>query len=119
MPDPAMRDLLDLLGDRWVASILAALDTEDLRYFELERRIPAASRRMISRTLRSLERDGLIERTVQHRPIQVTYALSDLGRSLQGQLRPLNRWAQRHHADILAARAADRAEHAAAESKAS
>lgn len=59
---------------------------------------------MIPRTLRSLERDGLVERTVRSRPLQVSYALTDVGQSLEKQLRTLDRWAQANYASILAAR---------------
>jgi len=73
-----------------------------------EQKLPAASRRMITRTLRSLERDGLAVRTVQPRPIQVSHALTDVGQSLGNQVRSLNRWAQANHAAILDARGTHR-----------
>ncbi|MEU1714157.1 winged helix-turn-helix transcriptional regulator [Nocardiopsis dassonvillei] len=98
------RQLLDRLSDKWVVLILCALGGDSpggdgepgsLRYSELSRLIAGVSQKMLTQTLRSLERDGLITRTVTPTvPVTVDYALTDLGLSLHQTTRQLRTWAQ-------------------------
>ncbi|KFI28702.1 transcriptional regulator [Haematobacter massiliensis] len=102
-----VRDVLDRLGDRWSTLILQQLAKGPLRFSELLRAIDDVSKRMLSRTLRALEEDGLITRTVYPlKPPAVEYALTPLGQSFLPHIEGLVRWAGEHHAAIRAARAA-------------
>ncbi len=113
------RKLLDRLSDKWVALILAALGSDSthqpgtdcageprsMRYSELLRLLAGVSQKMLTQTLRSLERDGLITRTVTPTvPVTVTYELTDLGLSLRELMRGLKTWAEMHMDDVLANR---------------
>ncbi|KUP97716.1 winged helix-turn-helix transcriptional regulator [Thermobifida cellulosilytica] len=111
------RMLLDRLANKWVVLVLCALggDAEKapdvpaaptaLRYSELARLLSGVSQKMLTQTLRSLERDGLLTRTVVPTvPVTVTYELTDLGLSLLGVVRRLREWAQSHMDDVLAHR---------------
>ena len=113
------RQLLDRLSNKWVVLILAALGTDGtmppdgecevadrpLRYSELSRQLAGVSQMMLTQTLRSLERDGLVSRTVSPTgPVTVTYELTDLGRSLYATVRDLKAWAQNHMDDVIANR---------------
>lgn len=99
------RQLLDTITDKWVALVLAALagDTSrPLRYSELSRRLAGVSQKMLTQTLRSLERDGLITRTVTPIvPVTVTYELTQLGRSLQDVMVAIKVWAEEHMDEVL------------------
>jgi DNA-binding HxlR family transcriptional regulator len=113
------RQLLDRISDKWVALILAALGSDcqgdpgtgrfgkprSMRYSELSRRLAGVSQKMLTQTLRSLERDGLITRTVTPTvPVTVTYELTDLGLSLQGVMAGIKGWAETHMDEVLANR---------------
>ena len=103
------RQLLDRISDKWVALILAALGGDEsphsMRYSELSRRLAGVSQKMLTQTLRSLERDGLVTRTVTPTvPVTVTYAVTDLGMSLQRVMLGLKGWAEAHMAEVLAHR---------------
>jgi DNA-binding HxlR family transcriptional regulator len=113
------RQLLDRISDKWVALILAALGSggpchagstdgpRAMRYSELSRQLAGVSEKMLTQTLRSLERDGLVTRTVTPTvPVTVTYELTELGRSLQQVMRGIKEWAETHMDDILANREA-------------
>lgn len=90
------RPVLDRLGDRWSVAILTMLADEPLRYTELHLRIPGISQKMLTQTLRCLETDGLLERTIFATiPPRVDYRLTESGRSLLGALEPLELWAHR------------------------
>lgn len=109
------RQLLDRIADKWVILVLCALagegsDASDrpssLRYSELSRAIAGVSQKMLTQTLRSLERDGFISRTVTPTvPVTVDYALTDLGSSLYRTTRELRAWAQDHMDTVHANRA--------------
>jgi DNA-binding HxlR family transcriptional regulator len=96
------RKLLDRLADKWVVLVLCALAGGDvgptpMRYSELARRIAGVSQKMLTQTLRSLERDGLLDRTVTPTvPVTVTYELTPLGLSLTEVTAALRTWAQDH-----------------------
>ena len=108
------RKLLDRISDKWVALILAALgsgpecagEPRPMRYSELSRLLAGVSQKMLTQTLRSLERDGLISRTVAPTvPVTVSYELTELGLSLHQMMRGLKTWAETHMDDVLANRA--------------
>lgn len=88
-----LRDCLDRIGDRWTVIVLALLRDERRRFGELLRLTPGISRRMLTETLRRLERDGLATRTVHATvPPKVEYELTAQGRSLAGVLTNLLHW---------------------------
>jgi DNA-binding HxlR family transcriptional regulator len=100
------RQLLDRVSDKWVALILAALSDGPMRYSALSRRLAGVSQKMLTQTLRSLERDGLLTRTVTPTvPVTVTYEITDLGQSLQQVMWLLKTWAEAHMDEVLANRA--------------
>ncbi|MBE1532170.1 winged helix-turn-helix transcriptional regulator [Actinomadura algeriensis] len=113
--DCPARVVLDHVTGRWGVLVLTALHGGDLRFFELRDRIEGISEKMLSQTLRTLVRDGLVLRTVEPTvPPRVTYALTDLGRGIGEPLRALTGWIRTHAAEIAAARDAhDRADAAA------
>ena len=105
--DCASRQVLDRIGDAWSVLIVGALKDGSLRYTELAHRIPGVSPKMLTQTLRNLERDGLVTRTVHPVvPPRVDYALTTLGRSLLGLVDALQQWAETHIGDVVEARAA-------------
>jgi DNA-binding HxlR family transcriptional regulator len=112
------RQLLARISDKWVALVLAALGSDgpnpgqhcvgeprSMRYSELSRRLAGVSQKMLTQTLRSLERDGLLTRTVTPTvPVTVTYELTDLGLSLQEVMLGIKTWAETHMDEVLANR---------------
>jgi DNA-binding HxlR family transcriptional regulator len=113
------RRLLDRISDKWVTLILAALgngspqepgtdcvgEPRAMRYSELGRLLAGVSQKMLTQTLRSLERDGLLTRTVTPTvPVTVSYELTDLGLSLYEMMRGLKSWAETHMDDVFANR---------------
>jgi len=110
------RQLLHRISDKWVALILAALGSDgpqqtgadcvgeprSMRYSQLSRRLAGVSQKMLTQTLRSLERDGLITRTVTPTvPVTVTYELTDLGVSLQQVMCGVKKWAEANMGEVL------------------
>ena len=86
--------LLSRIGDKWTVLVVSTLADGSRRFNELRREIPSVSQRMLTLTLRNLERDGLVSRTVTPTiPPRVDYELTDLGRSLQGPIVALSQWA--------------------------
>lgn len=101
------RQVLDRIGDKWVSLVLNRLADGPHRYSDLSREIAGVSQKMLTQTLRNLERDGLISRAVTHSvPARVDYALTDLGESLIPVVRAAKAWAETHIEQIHAARAA-------------
>ncbi|TWH78560.1 winged helix-turn-helix transcriptional regulator [Novosphingobium taihuense] len=101
------RQLLDRIADKWSALILLLLSHEDLRFNALKRRIEGVSQKMLSQTLRSLERDGLVSRSVEPTvPVTVTYAITPLGRGLVGALSGMIEWAETCMIEVSAAQRA-------------
>lgn len=101
-----VRQVLDRIGDRWSLLLLLTLWRAPARFNALGRLIPDISRRMLAETLKSLERDGLVWRSVEPTmPPAVTYGLTDRGQSLIVALRPLVDWAKAEAPAILADRA--------------
>ncbi|QHG85871.1 helix-turn-helix transcriptional regulator [Xanthomonas cucurbitae] len=109
-----VRDVLDQIGDKWTLLILLTLVPGPSRFSVIQRAVPDISKRMLTQTLRNLERNGMITRKVYAtKPPSVEYALSELGIALLGPVSQLLNWAGEHHADICAARERfDRAQHA-------
>jgi DNA-binding HxlR family transcriptional regulator len=102
----AIRDVLDRLGDKWSLLVVELLGAGTQRFTELRRDVDGISQRMLTLTLRRLERDGLVCRTVYPVvPPRVDYELTPLGRSLLDAIGPLVTWARRHREDIAVARA--------------
>lgn len=100
----AVAPVLARVGDKWSVQIVRALGPGPRRFSALKRDVDGISQRMLSLTLRGLERDGLVTRTVfPSVPARVDYALTDLGRSLWTPIEALGAWAQRHHAEIESA----------------
>lgn len=100
-----IRDVLDRLGDKWTTLILIALAARPRRFSELQRATPDISKRMLTQTLRELERDGLITRHVfPTKPPSVAYRMTPLGASLLTPVAALVGWAEESHAAIRAAR---------------
>jgi DNA-binding HxlR family transcriptional regulator len=113
------RQLLDRISDKWVVLILCALGGDAavvpgsvaapraMRYSELSRLLAGVSQKMLTQTLKSLERDGLLTRTVTPTvPVTVRYELTALGRSLHEMTRGVRSWAQSHMDEVLANRSA-------------
>lgn len=115
------RQLLDRISNKWVVLVLCALgdDSDDgvgggeglgprtMRYSQLARQLAGVSQKMLTQTLRALEADGLLTRTVTPTvPVTVEYALTRLGRSLHHLTRDLRLWAQSHMDEVLAHRTA-------------
>jgi DNA-binding HxlR family transcriptional regulator len=106
------RQLLDRISDKWVTLVLAALGGHGptnpptpRRYSELSRQLAGVSQKMLTQTLRSLERDGLLTRTVTPTvPVTVTYELTELGLSLHQLMHSLKGWAETHMDQVLANR---------------
>ncbi|MGS2807113.1 winged helix-turn-helix transcriptional regulator [Nocardia sp. MW-W600-9] len=101
------RQLLDRIGDKWVSLAINALAEGPLRYSEINQRLAGVSQKMLTQTLRNLERDGLLARTVLPEvPVRVEYRLTPLGEELQPVLRTVKSWAEQHMDQVLVARAA-------------
>lgn len=102
---PVVRDLLTRVGDKWSILIVTALGDGSLRFSELKRNVGGISQRMLTRTLRNLERDGLVRRTVYPTvPPSVDYELTLLGMTLLGKVIELADWAIEHSESIASSR---------------
>jgi DNA-binding HxlR family transcriptional regulator len=100
-----IRDVLSRVGDKWSLLVIGTLDGGPLRFTELQRRVDGISHRMLTQTLRSLERDGLVTRTSYPEiPPRVEYATTALGRSLAEPALHLVTWAADNHEEIASAR---------------
>lgn len=100
-----VREVLDRVAGKWSILIIVAAALGPVRFTELERSIEGISRRMLTLTLRNLERDGLLTRTVYPTvPPKVEYELTPIARELHESLLALTAWAERHRATITAAR---------------
>ena len=101
----AVNDILARVGDKWSVRVVMALEGGSRRFNQLRRDIPAISQRMLTRTLRLLERDGLVSRTVTPSvPPRVDYALTPLGKSLCDPVARLGNWAIANIGKVEAAR---------------
>jgi DNA-binding HxlR family transcriptional regulator len=102
-----LRQILDQICNKWTLLIVATLDQRTLRFTDLHQQVTGISQRMLTLTLRNLERDGLVVRTVHAEgPPRVEYALTPTGRSLLGPALALAGWAIEHVPHIEASRVA-------------
>ncbi|WP_229068406.1 helix-turn-helix domain-containing protein [Actinoplanes sp. DH11] len=100
------RELLSTLTDKWAALVIAALSGGPQRHSELAHRIAGVSQKMLTQTLRTLERDGLVTRTVTAAvPVRVDYELTPLGRDLVPVMTAIKTWAEAHMDRVFEARA--------------
>ena len=100
-----MRNVLDRIGDKWTLLVIIALAAQPRRFSELHRAVPDVSKRMLTQTLRDLERDGLADREVfPTKPPQVRYSLSPLGHSVLAPVAGLIGWAEDTYPAIHEAR---------------
>ena len=103
----ATREILDLVGDKWSVLVIVVLGDETRRFTELKRAIEGISQRMLTVTLRGLEQDGLVQRTIFPTvPPRVDYVLTPLGRTLLEPVSALAEWAQQNRGEVQRARAA-------------
>ncbi|WP_433889410.1 winged helix-turn-helix transcriptional regulator [Streptomyces sp. CA-111067] len=101
------RQLLDRIADKWVSLAVNALADGPQRYTQLQRRLASVSQKMLTQTLRRLERDGLVSRTVRPAvPVHVEYELTPLGHSLLPVMRAIKTWAEAHMDEVHTARGA-------------
>jgi DNA-binding HxlR family transcriptional regulator len=108
-PDPyaagcPTRMLLDRIGDKWTVLVLGLVSDRPRRFNDMRRGIEGLTQKMLSQTLKALERDGLVTRTVlPTAPVSVEYAITPLGRTLAATLEELQRWARDHIGEVLGA----------------
>ncbi len=96
------RDVIDRIGDKWSLLVLCVLEQQPTRFNQLKRTIGDITQRVLTRTLRNLERDGYVIRTLESdRPIRVSYRLSALGESAVQAVHHLVDWAERNHGAIV------------------
>ncbi|MGI5438963.1 helix-turn-helix domain-containing protein [Streptomyces shenzhenensis] len=99
------RETLDRIGDKWSVLVIGILSGGPLRFSTLHRRVPGISQRMLTLTLRHLERDGVVSRAVYAEvPPRVEYRLTPLGESLRATVHALAQWVTDHHEEIENAR---------------
>lgn len=99
-----VRLIMDRIGDKWSVLAVMALRNGPRRFNEVRRAVGAISQRMLTLTLRGMERDGLLTRTVYDaKPLRVEYELTALGQSLVEPVAALGRWAIEHEADVVTA----------------
>ncbi len=104
--DCPTRRILDRIADKWTVLLLGLLSEQPRRFNALRREVEGLSQKVLSQTLKSLERDGLVTRTAFATvPVTVEYAITPLGASLAMTLVPLVRWAEAHMSDVVAAQA--------------
>jgi DNA-binding HxlR family transcriptional regulator len=103
---PYLRQTLDLISDKWTVAVIYVLSQGTKRYGELQREIGGVSQRMLTRTLRDLEQNGLVQREVYPMvPPMVEYSLTPLGETLVEPLKTLCTWAKAHFHEVEATRA--------------
>ena len=94
-------EVLSRVGDKWTMQVVVTLREQPRRFNEIKRQVGGISQQMLTRTLKTLERDGMVKRTVRATaPPQVEYALTALGRSLSVPVRQLAQWSRAHLAAI-------------------
>lgn len=105
--DCPTRQTLDRIGDKWTTLIILLLEDGPRRFSELQRSIRGISHKMLTQTLRSLERDGLVSRTMYPEiPPRVEYRLTPLGETLCAPIGAILRWSEEHIDEVSAAQAA-------------
>ncbi len=104
-PDCPSRIILDRIGDKWTVLVVVALADETLRFTELKNRVRGVTAKVLTQTLRALERDGLVRRQIYAEvPPRVEYDLTALGRSLLEPIAAVRDWAETHVGAVLSAR---------------
>ncbi len=104
--DCPTRQVLDLIADKWTVLIVILLEDEPKRFSHLQRGIDGISQKMLAQTLRSLERDGIVQRTVfPEVPPRVEYNLTPLGHTLSEPIAAIQKWAESHINTVLVAQA--------------
>jgi len=99
------REIMQRLGDKWTPLVLLALADGPLRFSGLRQLIGSVTPKVLTSTLRTLERDGLVQRTVYAQvPVRVDYELTDIGHSLLGPMEILRKWSESHASKVLHAR---------------
>jgi DNA-binding HxlR family transcriptional regulator len=99
------RQLLDRIGDQWTVLVIGCLGDGPRRFGALARQVEGVSQKMLTQTLRALERDGIVERTIHPVvPPHVEYELTELGRTLQEPIKALEGWAMQNIETVLQAR---------------
>jgi DNA-binding HxlR family transcriptional regulator len=113
--DCSMRAVLDRIGDKWTVLVVGLLEDGPVRFNRIKAALPGISQKVLTSTLRSLERDGLVlrEATLEV-PVKVEYSLTPLGRSLSTPLAALRDWSAAHYCSVLRAREAFDAQQAVA-----
>jgi DNA-binding HxlR family transcriptional regulator len=102
--DCASRAVLSLVANKWVCLVVGALRPGPLRFAELRRRLDGITQKMLTQTLRDLERNGLVRRKVYPTvPPRVEYSLAELGESISGLMEEVRRWSESHIDEIEAA----------------
>jgi DNA-binding HxlR family transcriptional regulator len=110
------RQVLDRIADKWTALIIGLLEHGPMRFSQLQRGIGGISQKMLAQTLRSLERDGLVRRTVYAEvPPRVEYQLTDLGQTLCAPIAAIRDWAESHIDAVSSAQATYDEQHPAEE----
>lgn len=105
--DCPTRRILDRIGDRWTVLVVGALWDGSARFSQLRRHVEGISQKMLTQTLRGLERDGLVRRTVYPEvPVRVEYTLTEAGRTLREPLCALEEWSIAHHSQVSASQEA-------------
>lgn len=100
-----IRNVVENVSGKWSALLLMALAERPYRFGELRRLVPDISQRMLTQTLRDLQRDGYVHREVfPTTPPSVEYSLTDLGRSMYGAIEHMLHWAENNYANVAAAR---------------
>jgi DNA-binding HxlR family transcriptional regulator len=101
----ASRAVLDVIANKWVCLVIGALSPGTMRFGELRRRLDGITQKMLTRTLRELERDGLVDRAVYPSiPPRVEYSLTEVGRSVVSLMDAIREWSETHIDDIQEAR---------------
>lgn len=104
MAECPSRQVLDAISDKWVTLVLTALADGPQRYSQLSRRITGVSQKMLTQTLRTLERDGLLTRTITPSvPVRVDYELTPLGKTILPVVAAIKQWSEAHIGEIHAA----------------
>jgi DNA-binding HxlR family transcriptional regulator len=99
------RQVFEMIADKWAGLLINALSAGPRRHGELRRQVAGISQKMLTQTLRELERDGIVSRAVTAAvPVRVDYQLTPLGETLASHLAGLKRWAESHIAEIVQAR---------------
>jgi len=107
LSDCPIRQVLDRIADKWTTLVLGLLEERPMRFSELQRGIGGISQKMLTQTLRGLERDGLVIRTIYPEvPPHVEYRLSRLGVTLCGPIAAIQHWAENHIDEVISAQTA-------------